>query len=109
MQGDRFISIISDGTGGQVLREKLWSKTHKRGFSNPLYESSIEKHLLQETVALWTAAVAQGELPDLDPQVALGAHYAKLVADGEVRVTESGAKKIKLANEVLKRLVAVGD
>lgn len=91
------------------MRKELWSKTHRRGFSNPLYESTIEKHLLKETVALWTAVVAQGKLDGLDPQVVLGAHYAELVSDGKVRVTDSGATKIKLANESLKKIVKVGE
>lgn len=90
------------------MKEKLWSKTHKRGFRNPLWESSIDKDVLKETVALWTTAVSQGKLDGVDPQVALGAHYAKLVSDGEVHVTESGANKIKLANQVLGNLVRGG-
>ena len=91
------------------MREKLWSKTHKRGFRNPLWESSLDKQLLKETVALWTELVSQGNLDGLDPQVALGAHYAKLVSDGEVHVTETGAQKIMRANEALKKIVSVGE
>lgn len=94
---------------GLALREKLWSKRHRRGFTNPIWESSVEKEILRETVALWTSVVSQGKLKGIDPQVALGAHYAKLVSDGEARVTESGKTKIKLANEALKKITRVGD
>lgn len=91
------------------MREKLWSKMHRRGFTNPIWESSVEKEILRETVALWATIVSQGKLEGIDPQVALGAHYAKLVSDGEARVTESGVAKIKLANEALKKISGVGD
>lgn len=91
------------------MREKLWSKTHRRGFKNPLWESSIDKQLLQETVALWTELVSQGNIQRIDPEAALGAHYAKLVSDGEVRVTASGAEKIFRANEDLKSITAVSE
>lgn len=91
------------------MREKLWSLSYKQGFKNPLWETRIEKDLLRETVALWIAVVSQDKIDQVDAQVALGAHYAKLVSDGEVRVSESGVKKIKLAHEALTLIATAGE
>jgi hypothetical protein len=61
--------------------------------------------LFEDTAKLWERAFEDGLLAGVDPQVALGAHYAKLALDGTVELTESGLKKVETSLEALGKLL----
>ena len=65
----------------------------------------MSKKLFEQTTKLWTQAFEEELLEDIDPDVALGAHYAKLALDGTVELTESGLEKVEAALEALGELV----
>ncbi len=61
--------------------------------------------LFKKTTKLWQRAFEEELLEDIDSEVALGAHYAKLALDGTVELTESGIEKVEAALESLSELV----
>ena len=65
----------------------------------------MSKKLFKQTTKLWTQAFEEELLEDIDPDVALGAHYAQLALDGTVELTESGLEKVEAALEALGELV----
>lgn len=65
----------------------------------------MTKKMLKQTVKLWQQAVEQELIEDLEGDAVLGAHYAKLVLDGTVELTDSGEEKVEAAYEALSELV----
>lgn len=65
--------------------------------------------LFKKTAELWQQAFEEELLEDIDSEVALGAHYAKLALDGTVELTDSGLEKVESAMEILSELVGVED
>ena len=64
----------------------------------------------QPLAELWKAAIEQGKLADLDEDEAygllLGLHYAELQSRSEVKLTESGIKKVEGARDQLSALLS---
>jgi hypothetical protein len=65
--------------------------------------------LFKKTTKLWQQAFEEELLEDIDSEVALGAHYAKLALDGTVELTDSGLEKVAAAMESLSELVGEDD
>ena len=65
----------------------------------------MDKRTLKSTAALWKKAFEDELLDDLEADVAIGAHYAKLALDGTIKLTESGVEKVRAAREALAELV----
>lgn len=65
----------------------------------------MDKTVLKKTTKLWSQAVEEELVEDIDADVAIGAHYAQLALDGTVELTESGAEKVEAALEVLSELI----
>ncbi len=65
--------------------------------------------LFKKTAKLWQKAFEEELLEDIDSEVALGAHYAKLALDGTVELTDSGLEKVESAMEILSELVGAED
>ena len=61
----------------------------------------MDKKVLKKTTKLWSQAVEEDLLEDIDADVVIGAHYARLALDGTVELTESGAEKVEAALEAL--------
>lgn len=87
------------------MRKKIGTKSSVRGLINPLWTLEIDKNLLRSTMELWSSVVEDELLDDLDSEIVLGAHYAKLCMDGTVNLTEAGNEKIKAAHAALTQLV----
>lgn len=69
----------------------------------------MSSKLCKQTTKLWTEAFEAELLEDIDPEVALGAHYAKLAIDGTVDLTETGLEKVEAALGALVELVGGDD
>lgn len=65
----------------------------------------MDKTVLKKTTKLWSQAVEEELVEDIDADVAIGAHYAQLALDGTVELTESGAEKVEAALEALSELI----
>ena len=65
----------------------------------------MEKKILKATTKLWGKVVEDELLDDVEYEVAIGAHYAKLALDGTVELTESGIEKVHAAHESLAELI----
>lgn len=65
----------------------------------------MSQKLFKQTTKLWEQAFEQELLDDIDPDVALGAHYAKLALDETVELTETGVEKVEAALEALSELL----
>jgi hypothetical protein len=65
----------------------------------------VDKKILKKTTKLWTQAVEEELVEDIEADVAIGAHYAQLALDGTVELTESGVVKVEAALEALSELV----
>jgi preprotein translocase subunit SecA len=65
----------------------------------------LDKKVLKKTTKLWAKAVEEELLDDIEADVAIGAHYAKLALDGTVELTESGVEKVEAAFEALSELI----
>ncbi len=65
----------------------------------------MDKKILKKTTKLWTQAVEEELVEDIEADVVIGAHYAQLALDGTVELTESGAVKVEAALEALSELI----
>ena len=65
----------------------------------------MDKKILKKTTKLWTQAVEEELVEDIEADVVIGAHYARLALDGTVELTESGAEKVEAALEALSELI----
>ena len=65
----------------------------------------MDKTVLKKTTKLWSQAVEEELVEDIEADVAIGAHYAQLALDGTVELTESGAEKVEAALEALSELI----
>jgi hypothetical protein len=65
----------------------------------------VDNNILKKTTKLWTQAVEEELVEDIEADVAIGAHYAQLALDGTVELTESGVVKVEAALEALSELV----
>jgi hypothetical protein len=65
----------------------------------------VDKKILKKTTKLWTQAVEEELVEDIEADVVIGAHYAQLALDGTVELTESGAVKVEAALEALSELI----
>ena len=65
----------------------------------------MDNNILKKTTKLWTQAVEEELVEDIEADVAIGAHYAQLALDGTVELTESGVVKVEAALEALSELV----
>jgi hypothetical protein len=65
----------------------------------------VDKKILKKTTKLWTQAVEEELVENIEADVAIGAHYAQLALDGTVELTESGVVKVEAALEALSELV----
>ena len=69
----------------------------------------MDKKVLKATTKLWKRVVEDELLDDVESDVAIGAHYAKLALDGTVELTESGIEKVEAAHEALTELIGEDD
>lgn len=69
----------------------------------------MDKKVLKATTKLWKKVVEDEMHEDVESDVALGAHYAKLALDGTVELTESGIEKVEAAHEALNELIGEED
>jgi hypothetical protein len=65
----------------------------------------LDKKVLKKTTKLWAKVAEDDLLDDVESDVALGAHYAKLALDGTVELQESGIEKVEAAYEALSEIV----
>jgi hypothetical protein len=69
----------------------------------------MSNKLFKKTTKLWEQAHEAELLEDIEPDVALGAHYAKLALDGTVELTDTGLEKVEAALQELSELVGEDD
>lgn len=69
----------------------------------------MDKAVLKKTTKLWSQAVEEELVEDIEADVAIGAHYAQLALDGTVELTESGTEKVEAALEALSELIGDDD
>ena len=69
----------------------------------------MDKKVLKATTKLWKKVVEEEMHEDVEGDVALGAHYAKLALNGTVELTESGIQKVEAAHEALAELIGEED
>lgn len=69
----------------------------------------MDKKVLKATTKLWKKVVEDELLDDVEADVAIGAHYAKLALDGTVELTDSGIEKVEAAHEALAELIGEDD
>ena len=65
---------------------------------------AVSEKILLETVEFWTKAVENASIAELDPEVALGAQYAKLHLEKVAQLTESGFDLVIEAHDALEDL-----
>lgn len=69
----------------------------------------MDKKLLEKTAKLWALAVEEELLEDIEADVVIGAHYARLALDGTAGLTESGLARVEAALEALSELIGDDD
>ena len=69
----------------------------------------MSNKLFKKTTKLWEQAFEAELLEGIEPEVALGAHYARLALDGTVELTDPGIEKVEAALQELSELVGEGD
>jgi hypothetical protein len=69
----------------------------------------MDKKTLKATAKLWMQAVEEDQIEDIEPDVVIGAHYAKLALDGTVKLTESGEEKVEAAREALAAILGADE
>lgn len=60
---------------------------------------------IERTVRVWQRAFEDGLLDVIEPDIALGAYYAKLASDGTVELTDSGLERVAAAEKRLTELL----
>lgn len=69
----------------------------------------MNNKLFKKTIELWEQAHDAEMLEGIEPDAALGAHYAKLALDGTVELTDTGIEKVEAALQELIELLGEDD